>query len=111
MKLLTVKEVKESLFGCYDENTGKIEVGKGGHVYCKNCFSRAGVKTRNYFYYKNNKIQHSRMSITCVSCGTKEIRNNWTGEILRQEQNMVLSEYWKLDFSGYMKLLTERKIK
>lgn len=100
MKTLKQKKIAKSLFGCFNENTGKIETEIGGRVFCKNCFSIKGLKVRNY--YCKGRL---RLSKKCVNCGSKEIKDNWNGDILRQEQNMTQFEQYKEKFYKYLEEL------
>lgn len=103
MITLKAEKIKERLFGCYNENTGKIETERGGHIYCKNCYSNKGVYTRNY--YCRGRL---RLSTRCAWCGSKEIIDNWNGEILKQEQNMTQYEQFKIAFYNHLELLKQK---
>ena len=100
MKTSKQDKITKGLFGCFNEDTGKIETEIGGRIFCKNCFSTKGVKTRNY--YCKGRL---RLSVKCGNCGSKEITDNWNGNILKQEQNMVQYEQYKERFYRYLEEL------
>ena len=106
---IKTKEIKESLFGCYNEDTGKIETERGGHIYCKNCYSNKGVYSRNYYRKDEEDKGYFKLFKRCANCRSLEVTNNYTGEILKQEQNMTQYSQFKLAFYNHLQLLKERK--
>ena len=105
---IKVKEIKESLFGCYNENTGEIETERGGHVYCKNCYSNKGVFARNYYRKDTEGKGYLKLFKRCANCKSLEVTNNYTGDILKQEQNMTQYEQFKSAFYNQLELLKQK---
>lgn len=82
----------KTLFPCITPDN-KISYTEGGKVFCDNCKSQAGIKVRNY--YRNGILKYWRK---CIACGSTEIINNQTGEILSQKQAMMFIDKYKKDF-------------
>ena len=108
MVTLKYKKIKESLFSCYNERTGKIETERGGHIYCKNCFSNKGVYTRHYYRKDNEGKGYIKLFKRCANCRSLEVTNNYTGEILKQEQNMTQYGQFKIAFYNHLELLKQK---
>jgi RNase P subunit RPR2 len=73
----------DTIFGTIDEH-GEIYTDKGGRVICLVCHSTKGVHAKSYLRHDKNGQQYSKLFIRCVNCGSVEIHNNNTGEILEQ---------------------------
>lgn len=76
--------IDKSLFPAIQED-GTLSYKRGGIVFCNHCQTSSGVKVRNYW-----RKDQLRISVRCVKCKALEIRDNHTGEILRQEVDMMV---------------------
>jgi len=74
-----------TIFPCWDN--GKKSYTKGGRVQCDVCKSFAGVRARNYLRKDKDGKNFLKLFKRCASCGSLEVTNNYTGEILKQERN------------------------
>lgn len=74
----------QTIFPCWDN--GIKSYTKGGRVQCDVCGSFKGAYSRNYYRKDKNGKGYLKLFTRCASCRSLEIRNNYTGEILKQER-------------------------
>ncbi len=72
----------KTIFPCWDN--GELSYTKGGLVMCDVCKSMGGVTSGTSY-----KRGYPLLSRKCVTCGSKEQINNYTGEILLQIRKKV----------------------
>jgi hypothetical protein len=80
------REMK-TIFPCW-HNGVKSYVG-GGSIQCDVCESFSGVRAKNYWRKDKSGNSYLKLFVKCVKCGSLEIRNNHTGEILKQVRKEV----------------------
>ena len=73
---------KKTLFPCWDNGVKSYD--KGGRVQCDVCKSFKGVYSRNYLRKDKEGQTFLKLFQRCADCGSVEVRNNYTGEILEQ---------------------------
>lgn len=93
----TVKKISKTIFGTVESDyfyqpVVNISTTKGGLIICLHCYSKEGIKARNYY---DKKRGFMKLSKTCIKCKTNEKTNNYTGEILSQTVNMFFVDKYK----------------
>lgn len=91
MKIKLDKNAK-TLFPCITLDN-RISYDEGGRVFCDNCKSQSGIKVRNYYHKGVLKMWRK-----CIACGSTEIIDNHTGEILAQKQVITFIDKYKGEF-------------
>jgi hypothetical protein len=76
---------KRTIFPCWDK--GKKSYKHGGRIQCDCCGSFDGIRAKNYLRKDKDGKNYLKLFRRCVKCGSLEITNNWTGEILEQRIN------------------------
>lgn len=72
----------KTIFPCWDNGIKSYK--KGGRLQCDICGSFMGVYAKNYFRRDINGNVYFKLFRRCANCGSLEITNNNTGEILKQ---------------------------
>lgn len=75
---------KRTIFPCWWG--GKKSYTMGGQIQCDVCKSFSGVKARHYHNYKRDL---HKLFMKCIHCGSKEVINQRTGEILEQIKEKI----------------------
>ena len=77
----------KTIFPCW--NDGVKSYTKGGRIQCDVCGSYMGVRARNYWRKNKEGKGFFKLFTRCANCGSLEVKNNYTGEILKQERKEV----------------------
>lgn len=77
-----------TIFPCWDN--GVKSYTKGGRVQCDVCGSFMGVRARNYWRKLPNGDTQIKLFSRCANCNSLEVRDNRSGDILKQDKTKVL---------------------
>ena len=77
-------DMQKTIFPCWHE--GVKSYTKGGRVQCDVCGSFRGVIVKNYLRKDAEGNTFLKLFQRCANCRSLEVRNNYTGKILKQEK-------------------------
>ena len=80
----------KNIFPCWHDGIKSYD--KGGRVQCDVCKSFSGVYSKQYLRKDDNGKLYPKRFSRCASCGSLQVTNNWTGEMLLQKLVCVLKE-------------------
>ena len=73
-----------TIFPCWDK--GVKSYTRGGRVQCDVCGSFKGTISKNYLRKDKDGHTFLKLFMRCANCGSLQVTNNYTGEILKQER-------------------------